>query len=270
MTAYELMIKTNHHLMQGGVFTAVQAQTITRKLLAARNPDTAQRFYTGVRYAHNTDAGGRRMYPEYYIPPYNEGKKYKTLMNVAPKTHILSANLYELEILRLLYLLAPKHPDVLVMTTQTLTRLRTTCFGNQDDGMGECFDASMLVLRFLATTAPGETQWMQERIDSFHHHFDEKHRHWGVLWYFWLCLSELPMALAEPEIQRYQEQIVKQLQRSYVMNSPTDIVIHPVIVCVIRNVMARLPAYAYIKERKPYISERDNRLHLDIRPSLQI
>lgn len=52
------------------------------------------------------------MYPMYFIPPYNDGKKYKTVLNQIPKTHILSANMYELEIIRLMHLLSPNHPDV--------------------------------------------------------------------------------------------------------------------------------------------------------------
>jgi hypothetical protein len=59
-----------------------------------------QRFYIGVRYPGNTDKNGSgRMYPEYFIPPYNDGKKYQTLIPMSPKTHILSANSYELEII---------------------------------------------------------------------------------------------------------------------------------------------------------------------------
>jgi hypothetical protein len=42
------------------------------------------------------------MSPEFFIPPYNDGKKLKTLYNQTPKTNIFSANNYELGILRLL------------------------------------------------------------------------------------------------------------------------------------------------------------------------
>lgn len=48
------------------------------------------------------------------------------------------------------------------------------------------------------------------------------------------------------------------------MNSEHDKTIHPVIICMLRNLMSRYPEYAHIKERQPYISEEDGRLHFDI------
>lgn len=35
MTAYELMIKTNHYLIQGGTLSDVQKNTVTEQLLSA-------------------------------------------------------------------------------------------------------------------------------------------------------------------------------------------------------------------------------------------
>jgi hypothetical protein len=108
MTAYELMIKTNHHLIKGGQLTDRQKANIAGQLLSARSTaEQARRFYIGVKFPGNIDDGGRRMYPVYYIPPYDDGRKLKTVFFQAPKTHILSANMYELEILKLLHLLAP-------------------------------------------------------------------------------------------------------------------------------------------------------------------
>ncbi|MES9144006.1 hypothetical protein ABEP44_12815, partial [Cutibacterium acnes] len=81
------------------------------------------------------------------------------------------------------------------------------------------------------------------------------------------CLSELPLAIAEPEILRYKDVIVSQLNHSCVMNSEHDKTIHPVIICMIRNLMARLPEYEYIKFREPYVYEKDNLLHFDMNPT---
>jgi len=265
MTTYELIIKTNHYLIKGGTLTDNQKQNIVGRFMSnVSNKEAAECFYKGVKFPDNIDSEGRRMYPIFFIPPYNDGKKYQTVMTVTPKTHILSANSYELEIIRLLYILAPENPTVRDIVSQTLERLKTTCFGNQDDGLGECFDTSLIVLRFLAATAPSETKWMKERINNFHKHFDKKHRHWGVKWYFWLCFSELPFELAEPEILRYKEEILSQLSRSCVMNSDFDKTTHPMIICMIRNVMARLPEYTYIEDREPYVSEKDERLHFNM------
>ena len=141
MTAYELMIKTNHYLIKNpdeDSLSPAQKRRIVTELLAARStPDQCRRFHPGINFADNRDAHRRRLYPEFFIPPYNDGKKYKTILGQTPKTHILSANLYELEILRLLYKFAPDNSDVRMMTEATLERLYHTCFGNEDDGVGE-------------------------------------------------------------------------------------------------------------------------------------
>lgn len=48
------------------------------------------------------------------------------------------------------------------------------------------------------------------------------------------------------------------------MNSEHDKTIHPVIICMLHNLISKYPEYAYIKERQPYISKKDGRLHFDI------
>lgn len=266
MDIYELMIKTNYFLIKGGTLTDGQKQNIVNQLISAvSNKETANRFYNGVKYPNNIDKEGRRMYPVFFIPPYNDGKKYKTVMAQTPKTHILSANSYELEIIRLLYILAPNNEKVINMVSKTILRLKTTCFGNRDDGLGECYDTSLIVLRFLASVAKNDSTWLKERITNYHKYYNEKHRHWGVKWYYWLCLSELPFDIGEAEILKYKDELLKQINRSYVMNNENDILIHPVIICVLRNCIARLPEYEYIKERLPYVSGREGRLYFNVK-----
>jgi hypothetical protein len=90
MTAYELMIITNHYLIKGGELTGPQKQNIVHQLLTARTtPEQAKRFYIGVKFPDNTDENGRQMYPLFFIPPYNDGKKYKTIFNQTPKTQMV-------------------------------------------------------------------------------------------------------------------------------------------------------------------------------------
>lgn len=162
MTTYEMMIKTNHYLIKGSELTDSQKENIVRQLLAAQSDErTKQSFYNGVKLPNNIDGDGRRMYPIFYIPPYNDGKKLQTVIPLTPKTHILSANSYELEIIRLLYLFAPDEPVVKDMVKKTLERLKTTCFGYQDCAIGECFHSALIVLRFLATTAPEDIEWIK-------------------------------------------------------------------------------------------------------------
>lgn len=265
MDIYELMIKTNYFLIKGGTLTDGQKHNIVNQFLSAvSNKEIARRFYNGVNYPNNIDKEGRRMYPVFFIPPYNSGKKYKTVMAQTPKTHILSANLYELEIIRLLYILEPNNKAVIEMVSKTISRLKTTCFGNKDDGLGECYDTSLIVLRFLASVAPNDTTWIKERIMNYHKYYNEKHRHRGVKWYYWLCLSELPFDIAEVEILKYKNELLKQINCSYIMNNEKNILIHPIIICVIRNCLVRLPEYEYIRERLPYVNEKDGRLYFNM------
>ena len=267
MTAYELMIKTNHYLIQGGTLSDAQKNTVTEQLLSARNsPEQARRFYVGVKYPGNTDTAGRRMYPMYFIPSYNDGKKYKTVLNQIPKTHILSANMYELEIIRLLHLLSPNHPDVKQMVDGTLARLKTTCFGNDDDGVGECFDTSLVVLRFLATVSPHDIFRLRARMDNFNKHYRDRKRPWYPLWYYWLCLSEMPFEIAKPDLDRYKPEMVNWLaNKSAVMNNEYDKLIHPVLFSILRNALCRYDEFAYIKDRKPFVNEKDGRLYFNMK-----
>ena len=234
-----------------------------------------QSFYKGVKYPGNADKNGTgHMYPIYFIPPYNDNKKYQTVIPMSPKTHILSTNSYELEIIRLLYMFAPDNPDIKDMVQKTLVRLKTTCYGYNDCAVGECFHTALIVLRFIAATVPDDTEWIKKLLSFFKRYMDEKLTlkgkgvHGNVLWYYWLCLSELPMEFAESEIQRYKERIIGQLSRSSVMNNENDKINHPVMICAIRNALAQLPEYTYIKDRLPYVIEKDGRLHFNMNGGL--
>lgn len=266
MTSYELMIKVNHHLIKGGKLSDGQTGAIADQFIADRSlTSQAQKFYTGVKFPDDLDENGRRMYPIFYVPPYNNGKKLKTVLGQTPKTQILSANMYELEILRLLCVFAPENVEVKNMITKTLERLKTTCFGYMDDGVGECFDASIVVLRFLATAAQNETEWIKSRIDNYNRHCGDKKRPWFSLWYYWLCLSELPFDIAYPEIEKYKDEMLNRLtNKSYAMNSENDKITHPVMLCILRNVLSKYPEYEYIKERQPHVSDKDGRLYFDM------
>ena len=272
MTPHELMLKTNHFLIKGGELTDAQKVKVIRQFFDAQSDErTKQSFYKGVKYPGNMDKnGGGHIYPIFFIPPYNGSKKYQTVIPISPKTHILSANSYELEIIRLLHLFAPDNPAVQDMVKKSLARLKTTCYGYHDCSVGECFHTALIVLRFVAATAPSDSDWIKKLINYFKRNMDEKLSlrgkgvHGNVLWYYWLCLSELPFAFAEPEIQRYKEKIAGQLRRSSVMNSENDKINHPVMICAIRNTLARLPEYLYIKVRQPYICDKDRRLHFNM------
>ncbi|MCL2057163.1 MAG: hypothetical protein FWH02_08120 [Oscillospiraceae bacterium] len=190
MAAYELMIETNRRLIAGELLTDAEKKEIVSRFLNAANfPKQA------ICYGVEPISKARR--PLFFLPPQNGGKKLKTVMGQMPKTHILNGNMYELEILRLLLLFAPDDPMVIEMTAQTLNRLKSTCFGYYGCSVGECFDAALVVLRFLIVAAPDETVWIKKIIDMYYNYKTEKKRVKAVDSYFRLCLSELTGELAD-------------------------------------------------------------------------
>ena len=264
MTPYEAMVQTNHRIIRYGAasVTAAERELLVPLLLSARTTkETAMALYNAVRFPGNRDEKGRRIYPEHMIPPYNGGKKYRTVLGQMPGTHILSANGYELEILRLLQLLAPDHPDVRDMNDKTIARLRHACFACEDDGVGECFDTNLTVLRYLGTVCPENSGWVRDRIGVFHRYYGEKKRPWQTMWMFYLCLSELPESAALPELERVRGQMLRFLrEQSCVIRTQEDQTLHPVLFCILRNCVARTPAYAHLREMQPYMDETDGRM----------
>lgn len=256
-TPYETAIRTDRQMIQSGGIQDLppsQKSQIAAILLSAHTPQAQ------ARRAGN----GRRLYPEIFLPPVG-GKRLKTIFGQTPKTQIFAANLYELEITRLLCLLAPESPQVPPIRDAVLERLGHTCFGAQDDGVGECFDTSLVVLRFLCAAAPEEEAWIRGRMENYLRHKDEKKRPWFSQWYYWLCLSEAPLPLAEEELRRNLPPMLHWLNhRSFVMHSEHDRTVHPVLACMLRNAAARLPEYAYIRKREPFVGKKDGRLHFDM------
>ena len=203
---YDTCMYLNRRLICGeSVSSAEKSAFADGVLRAVCSTEEANRFYTGVRYPGNCDNRGNRMYPFFLIPPYNGGNKLPTVTGLLPKTHILSANSYEIEMLSMARRFAaetshPFLPELNRMHEATLLRLKTTCYGTMDDGIGECFDASLLVLRYLAQEEPRHRTWIRSRIANYRRHVHEIRRHPAVQWYFRLCLTELPAEQVRDEI----------------------------------------------------------------------
>jgi hypothetical protein len=202
------------------------------------------------------------MYPEIYIPPYNNGKKYMTLTGVIPQTHILSANAYELEILRLLALFLPDAETVKSMLNRTRERLVTACFAGSCY-LGECYETGLVTLRFLCSVFPSDLEWQKNLTEKTAAHLDDKKRHSGTRFYLWLTLSELPGYIALPVIKTFEGELCRQLERSYIIKSDYDREINTQCKYIIRNCLSRLDKYAFLANRRPYVNKRDGRLYFD-------
>ena len=200
MTTHELICHTNWELIKGRCFCDAEKDDIVGRLLAAVSRQSeVERFHKSRRMSDD----GRLMYPWFYIPPHNNGKKLITINGVMPKTQIFSANHYELEILRLLALWRVGDDVVDNMLQKTRERLANTCFG-KFCAAGECFEASIITLRFLSAAFPHEEKWMQKLVEGIRDEIGNKpngkKRHSGTSFYYWLTLTELVFPVVLPRL----------------------------------------------------------------------
>jgi hypothetical protein len=106
MTLYELTCDVNEKLIKGVSFEEIEKQdVITQFLSNISSKDDIDIF-------RKKNKNKIEMYPFYYMPPYNDGKELRIISGYKPKTEILSANHYELEILRILALWANENDIV--------------------------------------------------------------------------------------------------------------------------------------------------------------
>lgn len=158
MENYKIIMDVNRRETEGEEFTGREKQEIVILLLEgiACKADI-KKYKLRMRVNPYTDT----IYPNYFIPPYNENKKLPMVNGKLPKTHILYANYYELEILRILFLFAPENEMIQEMIKKTLERLKNTCYGNKCP-QGECVATGKVVLRFLQTVCPEEKAWIEK------------------------------------------------------------------------------------------------------------
>jgi hypothetical protein len=246
MTAYEIMLDTTRHLIRGGGYNESEKSEIVRRLYDNQVTDGKMR-----KAAH--------VYPRFFIPPHNNGKALPTIIPMGSKTFQVGDNAYEFEILRLMHLFQPDD-EVAHMIDVTKERLKKTCFGYQSCHYVECFEAGMMVLRFLSFAATDDRDWITKQINVYNNHFNDRKHHNGVQKYYWLILSDMPFCIAEPEIERQKEHIIGHLSRSYLMkNGNEDIPLY-----AMRNALSRLPAYLYLKDRRPYVNKKTGRMEFDM------
>lgn len=158
MESYRILIEVSQNEAEGEKYTDKEKQEIVEQLLNGMAcKEDVKKYKLRMRVNPYTD----NIYPNYFIPPYNENKKLRLANGSLPKTHILYANYFELEILRMLFQFAPENEMVQDMITNTLQRLKNTCYGN-NCLKGECVAAGKVVLRFLQTVCPEEKDWIKK------------------------------------------------------------------------------------------------------------
>ena len=160
MEKYHLLIELNRKLSSGEDISASEKEKAVSVFLnGVSSKEEVMKYKKRMR----VNPGTENIYPLFYIPPYNEGKKLRLMDGYLPKTNILYANYYELEILRLLHMFVPENDVVHDMVKVTLQRLKETCFGNSCM-QGECFATGICVLRFLTVVCPENRAWIEKLL----------------------------------------------------------------------------------------------------------
>jgi hypothetical protein len=265
LSLYEMMMKANFDIATGNKITDGDINFMCNSFI--QNADLTKLKQSKLGKSAN-------MSPIFF----HSQEKIATVSTVTPKTQLLSGNAYELEILRLLALFNKEDVVVQDMLKMTYDRLKNTCFGRFCP-TGECFDLSIVTLRFLNIAYPLEVMWMEKLIDGIKVHMHTKKRHSGTLFYYWLTLSELPIEISKSEIERYSTNCITEtekislpnlLRKSYVLNSDHDKYATPLGVYVMRNSLSKLENYKYIENRNPYVSKKDGRMHFNMEDTMTL
>lgn len=266
MSIHELLRDTNSKMLKGENFSDLEKQEITQVLLSGvSSQDTVNRFHKGVRAPDD----GRIIYPLFYIPPYNDGKKLRLITGQLPKTQILSANHYELEILRILALWDRDNPTVRSMLDETSKRLDTTCFSHFC-ATGECVGAGVAVLRFLSALNPQDVKWINEILMPMIAQYNNGHKGMAAtnnnvpVFYLYSVLPDIANESCYELIKERKEWIIHMLTRGGITGPAIQDTYNVTILYILKNALSMLPEYEYMKNRIVYISEKDNRCYCDV------
>lgn len=215
------------------------------------------------------------LYPNYYIPPYNDNKKRRLIQGYLPKTNLLYANHYELEIIRLLYLFAADNDKVKEMVNNTLQRLQETCFGNSCV-QGECVVTGISVLRFLTVIQPDDKEWIDRILNplgdlflSFSNGQAAVQKEIPVS-YLLMVFADINNEKTRNLLSQKKEWLLDLLRRGWITGNLSNGKISeidtysPMFKYTIRNALGTLPEYKDISKHEIYISNEDKRCYCNI------
>ena len=215
------------------------------------------------------------IYPNYYLPPYNGGKKLRLVQGYLPKTNILYANHYEAEILRLLVKFAPDHETVKDMVFHTLKRFENSCFGNSCT-QGECIITGICVLRLLAVIRPIDDMWIDKLLGPLGEIFlsfgsGQAALQRGIpLSYLLMAFTDIDNEKTRNLIEQKKEWLVQLLRKGWITGKLSNGKISEgdtynlLGKYIIRNAVCTLPDYSAKENYRIYIDDTDERCYCDI------
>lgn len=272
MEKYKILMEINRRLIFNEEITDIEkAEVVSAFLNGICCEEDIYKYKKRMKVNYETDS----IYPNYYIPPYNKNKKLRLIQGYLPKTNILYANHYELEILRLLYLFAPENQKVIEMVKDTLRRLESTCFGNSCT-QGECMTMGICVLRFLAVTQPDDSEWIETLLNPLVDEFlsfgkGQAAVQKGIpLTYLLMGFMDISNEKTKDAIRKKKEWLIDLLRRGWITGKLSNGKVSEgdtynlMGKYIIRNVLGTLPEYEDISKHKIYISDKDERCYCDI------
>lgn len=272
MEKYKVLMELNRKMIVGEEISDVEKrEAVSTFLNGICDREAVVKYKKRMRVNVETD----NIYPNYYIPPYVESKKLRLIQGYLPKTNILYANHYELEILRLLYILVPENKTVCEMVNSTLKRLKGTCFGNSCT-QGECLATGISVLRFLAVTNPDDVEWIDRLLNPLGDIFlcfgnGQAAIQQGVpLSYLLMAFADINNEKTRGLIKQKQEWLLDLLRRGWITGKLSNGKISEgdtynlMGKYILRNAIGMLPEFEDVSKYEIYVNDKDERCYCNI------
>ncbi|MDE5591146.1 MAG: hypothetical protein K2J60_18730 [Acetatifactor sp.] len=272
MEKYKILMEINRKaVFEEEISDSEKEEAVSRFLNGTCCKEAILKFKKRMRVKPETD----NMYPNYYIPPFNGNKKLRLIQGYLPKTYILYANHYELEIIRLLSIFAPENRKVNELAENTLHRLKNTCFGNSCT-QGECLATGISVLRLLAVTRPDESEWIDKLLIPLGDTFcsfgnGQAAMQKGLpLSYLLMAFTDINNEKTKDLISQKKEWLIDLLRRGWITGKLSNGKISEgdsynlMGKYIIRKAIGTLPGYEDISRHEIYVSRKDKRCYCNI------
>lgn len=272
MEKYKILMEINRKAIFAEEISDTEKETAVSILL---NGVCSREDIIKYKKRNRVNAETDHIYPNYYVPPYNDNKKLRLVQGYLPKTNILYANHFELEILRLLHLFAPENKKVREMIDHTLQRLENTCFGNSCT-QGECMATGISVLRFLSITNPDDVEWIDRLLNPLGDAFlsfgnGQAAMQKGIpLSYLLMAYTDINNEKTQYLISQKKEWLLDLLRRGWITGKLSNGKISEgdrynlMGKYIIRNALGTLPEYEDISKFTIYVNSEDGRCYCNI------
>lgn len=272
MEKYKLLCELIRKKQFGENITKEEKSETVSVFLSGRNsPAEIAQYKKRMRVNPNGDC----LYPDYYLPPYHNGKKLRLVQVYLPKTNLLYANHYEAEILRLLVKFAPEHEIVKDMVCHTLKRFEKTCFGNSCT-QGECIAAGICVLRLLAAIQPMDETWIDKLLTPLGEAFlsfgagQAASRKEIPLSYLLMAFTDINNEKTKNLLEQKREWLIQLLRKGWLTGKLSNGKISEgdtynlLGKYIIRNAVYTLPEYPDKENYRIYVNDMDGRCYCNI------